>query len=186
MYREIIAQYLEVNKEEKGKLAGIFARLEQKDEICLIDRKNFVGHFTASAFVVEKKSNKVLMIYHKILKRYLQPGGHVEKTDTSPLNAAKRELFEETGINEDLIQYRKANCINELIPLNISVHLIPENKAKNEKAHYHYDFQYLFAANDDLSVHLDFEEVNSFEWVDWDIFKEMPGLRDISGKIEQC
>ena len=39
------------------------------------------GHFTASAFVLDPDEQAVLLIYHGKLKRWLQPGGHVEERD---------------------------------------------------------------------------------------------------------
>ena len=38
------------------------------------------------------------LIRHKFLNRYLQPGGHVEETDSTVLAGALREVREETGI----------------------------------------------------------------------------------------
>ena len=72
------------------------------------------------------------MVHHNILKRYLQPGGHIDKNDRNPLDAAKRELFEETGIDSEILTYQCAEPLNSLIPFNVSVHKIPENKLKNE------------------------------------------------------
>lgn len=51
----------------------------------------------ASCFVVDLEKKELLMIYNKKLGKWLQPGGHIEKDET-PLEAATREVFEETGI----------------------------------------------------------------------------------------
>lgn len=37
------------------------------------------------------------MHYHKRLNKWLQPGGHLDEGET-PLDAARRETFEETGV----------------------------------------------------------------------------------------
>ena len=81
--------------------------------------------------------------------------------------------------------YYKADLLNELVPLNISVHQIPENIIKKEKKHYHYDLQYLFFCEEELDVNIDLGEVNNFEWVDWKEFKEMSIYRNIAKKIEK-
>ncbi|SHN66198.1 S-adenosylhomocysteine hydrolase [Butyrivibrio hungatei DSM 14810] len=184
-YRELVEYYLINNNHEAENLSNILRQMDVKDESEMINRKNYIGHFTASAFVVSKRNNKIIMVHHKVLKKYLQPGGHIENKDLSPLNAAKRELFEETGITSDKLEYRCAEPMNELVPFNISVHKIPENKAKNEKAHYHYDLQYLFYINDEVEIVIDEAESSAFEWVGWNNFKNMDGYKNIAKKIEK-
>src|SRR5437762_10909961 len=44
------------------------------------------GHFTASAFVLSPDYDEVLLIFHKKLGRWLQPGGHVDAGDASPMD----------------------------------------------------------------------------------------------------
>ena len=172
MYKKIFEDYVKNNKNEED-LNIICNQLDNKSDRNLIDRKNFTGHFTASCFVVSKKTNKIILVYHNFLKKYLQPGGHIESIDLNPLEASKRELLEETGIEIEKLTYYKADLLNELVPLNISVHQIPENIIKEEKKHYHYDLQYLFFCEEELDVNIDLSEVNNFEWVDWKEFKEM-------------
>ncbi|HAN31188.1 MAG TPA: hypothetical protein DCQ06_06275 [Myxococcales bacterium] len=48
------------------------------------------GHFTASAFVVSPDRSSLLLIKHKKLGRWLQPGGHIEAEDTTVESAARR------------------------------------------------------------------------------------------------
>ena len=54
-----------------------------------------VTHITASAIVTGPKG--VLLHRHKRLRRWLQPGGHVDPGE-APEDAALRETYEETGI----------------------------------------------------------------------------------------
>lgn len=56
--------------------------------------------FTATAFIVD--SEKVLLIYHRKLQKWLPPGGHMEENETPP-EAARRETLEETGWHIDFI-----------------------------------------------------------------------------------
>ena len=51
----------------------------------------------ASCYVVDFEKKELLMIYNKKLGKWLQPGGHIEGDET-PLDTAKREVKEETGI----------------------------------------------------------------------------------------
>ena len=62
-------------------------------------RKQFEpGHFTASAFVLHPTEPSILLIKHRKLGLWLQPGGHLQPEDTSAEHAARRELEEETGL----------------------------------------------------------------------------------------
>ncbi|MCU0312334.1 MAG: NUDIX hydrolase [Acidimicrobiales bacterium] len=55
------------------------------------------GHFTASALVVDHEHRRVLVLLHRKLRRWLQPGGHADgQGDTAA--GALREATEETGI----------------------------------------------------------------------------------------
>jgi 8-oxo-dGTP pyrophosphatase MutT (NUDIX family) len=58
-------------------------------------------HFTATAYVIDQE--RVLLLMHPKLKKWLPPGGHVEPNETPP-ECAKREAQEETGLEIELIQ----------------------------------------------------------------------------------
>lgn len=57
-------------------------------------------HFTVAVFVVNE--GKVLLHFHRKLRMWLPPGGHIEK-DELPDDAAVREVFEEAGIEVELV-----------------------------------------------------------------------------------
>ena len=53
------------------------------------DRHEYTpGHFTASAFVIHPKGDRVLMIHHGKIGIWVQPGGHVDPDDAGLLAAA--------------------------------------------------------------------------------------------------
>ena len=54
--------------------------------------------FTTSAFVIHPKEPKILLLLHKKLGKWLQPGGHVELNE-NPLQTLHHEMLEETGLN---------------------------------------------------------------------------------------
>ncbi len=94
------------------------------------------GHFTASAFVVSPAQDSLLLVHHSRLRRWLQPGGHVESTDSDPLAAARREVLEETGLDR-LLPLRPGL-------LDVDVHQIPA--LGDEPAHLHLDLRFAFVA----------------------------------------
>jgi 8-oxo-dGTP pyrophosphatase MutT (NUDIX family) len=100
-----------------------------------LSRSHFTpGHITASAFILSAKEDALLLIHHAKLLRWLQPGGHVEPADASPLAAARREAEEEAGLSDlELL----GNGIFDL-----DVHAIPSRK--DEPAHEHFDVRFLF------------------------------------------
>lgn len=75
----------------------------------------------------------------------------MNKDDINTLEAAKREVREETGLTE-LQQVEILD--NKLIPIDIDIHLIPYNERSNLKEHYHFDFRYLFIT-DDTNINID-------------------------------
>lgn len=92
------------------------------------------GHLTASAFVLSADRSAVLLIWHRRLQRWLQPGGHIEPEDTDVIAAARREVAEETGI-EGCIALRDGL-------FDVDVHAIPPRGGPSaEPGHLHYDLR---------------------------------------------
>ena len=92
------------------------------------------GHITMSAIILDPKIASVLLVWHRKLNRWLQPGGHVE-TDEEPLAAALRETEEETGIPQRHLR----PVIKGLI--DIDVHRIPA--WQQVPTHEHFDLRVL-------------------------------------------
>lgn len=131
-------------------------------EKSLISRKNFFGHITASAFVLDYTLSKILLVQHKNLNKYIQPGGHVDQTDESIYFAARRELEEETGFTGAvLVPFDKSFPD---IPIDIDIHTIPENSKKQEPEHIHVDFRYLFILENDNQGKISEEEIGDVVW----------------------
>ena len=60
------------------------------------------GHITASVLVVSPDLTRTALVLHPIGGAWFQPGGHLEATDATLLDAARREVREETGLEIDL------------------------------------------------------------------------------------
>ena len=117
-----------------------------------LDEHNF--HLTASGFVF--KNDSILLIKHRYLKVWLQPGGHIDSGET-PNVAAQREVLEETGW---VTKY-----LGDGVPFDIDVHLIPDNPIKSESAHWHIDCGYLLQPVECVDA-IDPEETKWFDLKD--------------------
>jgi 8-oxo-dGTP pyrophosphatase MutT (NUDIX family) len=124
------------------------------------DRAIAEGHLTGSAITVSADGARVLLLHHRKLDRWLQPGGHAEPGETSGEAVALREALEETGIHGLQLHPTAPR------PLDVDVHEIPARGA--EPAHEHLDLRYLVAAPAGATVSPQLEEAHSVRWVPWD------------------
>ena len=110
------------------------------------------AHFTASAFVYDPTAQKIILLHHKRLNKWVQPGGHCDgNTDFTVV--AQKELAEETGLT-------LTPCCRD--PFDLDVHSIPANSF--ESAHLHYDWRVLFLADSDTPLPQN-QEGNEVKWV---------------------
>ncbi|MEI9937257.1 MAG: NUDIX hydrolase [Pseudomonadota bacterium] len=122
------------------------------------DRSHFApGHFTASAFVLSPDRRDLVLIHHKKLGIWVQPGGHVEPTDDDLIAAARREVLEEVGLGDlESLAVEGSSLIFDL-----DIHAIPTRKS--DPAHEHFDVRFAFVAKTRELVHS--EEVADLRWV---------------------
>lgn len=66
------------------------------------DEKTKERQYCASAYTIDFKNKKVLLMFNKKLNKWLQPGGHIEYSET-PTETAIRETKEETGIDIKIV-----------------------------------------------------------------------------------
>ncbi len=67
--------------------------------------KRKVRHFVATGYVV--RGAKTLLLFHKKLRMWLPPGGHIEEHEL-PEEALLREIYEETGLRVEILSPRVA------------------------------------------------------------------------------
>lgn len=121
----------------------------------LYSRQNEWGHFTGSAWIVNKDMSKVLLILHGKYKIWVSPGGHVDPGET-PFEASLRETQEEVGIPCSPLMYAI---------FDIGVHRIPFSAKKNEPEHWHADVRYLAFADENSVLNLNEDECDGVRWV---------------------
>ncbi len=112
-----------------------------------------IGHVTASGWVVSAQRDRVLLMHHRKLDRWFQPGGHCDG-ESDVVFVARKEVEEETGISD-------------LKPLldgifDIDIHLIPASS--KDPAHYHYDIRFLFEADPAQQLIIN-SESKDLKWV---------------------
>ena len=163
----IVNNYLSIYPNENELLSLLVKQTSSTSDKQLINRKNFEGHCTASSFVVSKTNKRVLLIDHKSLGLKLQPGGHIDQNESTVLQAAYRELAEETGITMNQVRYRPLIPGLPHVPFDIDTHSIPENTKKNELKHFHHDFRYLFLVDSESDIQINTDESEGFKWVSW-------------------
>lgn len=159
----VIHEYLLLFPLEKERQVMITSFLQHHNDEEIIDWNNFDGHIVAGGFIYAKKEKKFLVLYHKDLKMFLYPGGHINSDDNTPLCAAKREINEETGL-DNLKQLTLSG--DELIPIDIDTHKIPYNERLQLPEHYHFEFRYLFMIDKIHDIKIDDEELSKYKWVD--------------------
>jgi 8-oxo-dGTP pyrophosphatase MutT (NUDIX family) len=171
-----LARHVPADPAEAEDLGHILAFVSrQRDPF---DRSIAEGHLTGSAFVVSASGARILLLHHRKLERWLQPGGHADPGESSGEVVALREAREETGIG-DLALHQAAPR-----PLDVDVHRIPARGS--EAAHDHLDLRYLFVAPDDAVPRRAAAESRAVRWFAWDELAALdldPGVRRALAKI---
>ena len=134
------------------------------------DRRIAEDHLTGSALILTRSGGRILLLHHRKLERWLQPGGHAEAGETSGEAVALREAREETGLAVELHPTAPR-------PLDVDVHAIPARPG--EPAHAHLDLRYLALAPDGAEITRQDAETNDLRWFGWEELATLdldPGL----------
>ena len=170
--KENIENFIPYNEQEEIDKKIMQKYINDFDDV--LTRQNEYGHFTSSAFVLNKERTKILMIYHKIYNSWAWTGGHSDG-DNNLLYVAMKEAKEETGI-------KKVEPISENIYsleiINVNGH---EKRGKYVSSHVHLNVTYLLEAEENEKIHIKEDENSGVKWVPIDDILELtsePWVRD--------
>lgn len=127
------------------------------------ERSLLKGHVTGSAWIVSPDRQQTLLIHHRKLDRWLQPGGHADG-DPDVGAVALREAQEETGLTTlNLVTPAGPDSDSSgVVPIfDVDIHPIPARNGVPE--HLHYDIRFLVEA--DPAEPLGFsDEIKNIRW----------------------
>jgi 8-oxo-dGTP pyrophosphatase MutT (NUDIX family) len=155
---EALARHAAADAEEAAHLRTIVEFVGRHADP--FDRRIPEGHLTGSALVLSPGAERVLLVHHRKLERWLQPGGHADPGETAGEAVALREAREETGI-AGLALHPGAPR-----PLDVDVHAIPA--FGEQPAHAHLDLRYLVVAPEAGAITRRAAESSDARWFGWD------------------
>lgn len=133
----------------------------------LADRTTAPGHLTGSALVMDATGERMVVLLHTKLRRWLQPGGHADG-DHELAGVALREATEETGIEG----------LRVLLPaVDLDVHEVDHGDALG--AHLHLDLRFVVVAPEGAEIRGNHESLE----LRWVTFDELCGLADEEGLV---
>lgn len=154
--KESLEKFIPYNEQEEVERKIMLKYINDFDDV--LTRQNEYGHFTSSAFVLNKERTKILMIYHKIYNSWAWTGGHSDG-DNDLLYVAMKEAKEETGI-KNVKPISKDIYSLELI--NVKGH---EKRGKYVGSHMHLNVTYLLEADENEEIHIKEDENSGVKWV---------------------
>lgn len=135
---------------------------------------------------------RTLLLWHKRLKRWMPPGGHID-ADETPEEAARRECKEETGLDveilddaqPDLFTGNSAEGAMLKKPIAMLLEEIPASVERGEPAHQHMDFLFLARPLDESQVlELAREEADNMRWFTKDEVAELNETSEIFSNVK--
>jgi 8-oxo-dGTP pyrophosphatase MutT (NUDIX family) len=130
--RKALADYRDAHASARATATEFVRFLESAQDV--FKRTHSMGHFTGSAWLVDRSGERVLLTHHRKLNAWLQLGGHADG-DADLSRVALREAEEESGL---------ADLVVEPAIFDIDRHRIPARA--NEPEHWHYDVRYIVRA----------------------------------------
>lgn len=148
---QLLKNYQPAGNKETSDHAFIVDFVQRESEFT--SRKTEEGHLTASAWITNPKRDRAVLLHHRKLDIWVQPGGHIDPEDGSLMTASLREATEETGLQQ-------LKPVTDNI-FDIDIHQIPARK--NEPEHLHLDIRFWFETEHEELVLSD--ESHNLSWM---------------------
>lgn len=155
MLLDEIRAYRLYNEQEEKDRELILHSLETQPDI--FTRENCLAHMTASAWVVNKTRDKVLMVYHNIYHSWSWLGGHADGEEDL-LQVACREAREESGVQN---VHPLTENIFSLESLTVDGHW---KKGSYVSSHLHLNVTYLLEADEEEVLAVKPDENSGVAW----------------------
>ena len=153
--RKNIENYIPYDEQEEKDKEQMLNFIDSFEDV--LTRNNVFGHFSASAFVINKDKTKMLVVYHIINDGWIYPGGHADG-EYDLLSVAVREVFEETGLKVKILD----NDIYAIQSGPVKGHI---KHGKYVSAHTHFDILYLMEADDMIPLTYREDESKGVKWI---------------------
>ncbi len=135
----------------------ILQEIHQHGETLLL-RSHALAHMTATAMVLNRERNKILMVHHNIFDTWACVGGHADGM-TDLCAVARKEVAEETGL------VHLQQCVDGIASLDIlqvAAHLKNGNYVPN---HLHLNATYVFFAEEKDALRIKPDENSAVAWI---------------------
>lgn len=152
-----IINYQPFNEQEAQDKKLLLALLSEHGIKALLTRENALAHFTASAWVVDLKHEKVLLAYHNLYDSWSWLGGHADGQEDL-LAVAMKEVTEESG----LTKLRPVS--KEIFSLEVLTVEGHEKKGAYVSSHLHLNVTYLIEASEEESLTIKPDENSQLGW----------------------
>ena len=153
--REKIEEFIPFNEQEEKDKIQFLEFIDSFGDT--LTRDNIFGHFTASAFVVNKERNKMVVVYHIINDGWIYPGGHADGEEDL-LKVAVREVEEETGLKVRVLD----DNIYAINSAPVKGHI---KRGKYVSAHLHLDVIFIMEADDKIPLKYKEDESKGVKWI---------------------
>lgn len=153
--RKQIENYIPFNEQEMIDKKYILKFIDNFDDV--LTRENIFGHFTASAFIINKSRDKMVVVYHIINDGWIYPGGHADG-ENNLLSVALREVEEETGLKAKILD-------DDIYAIQVNPVQSHMKNGKFVSAHTHFDVIYIMEADDTISLTHRESESKGVKWI---------------------
>ncbi len=149
--RQTVVDRVPIDDVEAAMIVEFLARYDELTEP--FSETADLVHVTGSAIVIGPRG--VVLLKHRRLGLWLQPGGHIEAGET-PWEGARREAIEETGLE---LRFAETDAVGMPHLIHVDVH-------PGGRGHTHLDLRYVLSGDacDPDPPAGESQEIDWFEW----------------------